>query len=153
MKANTRLRRPVLAMLIALSYSACSTTPPSVDPKPEVAPSCHQPIEKACAGACDPYDIAAATTKATAAKLGQGCVSGGTGTCGNLRFVHLANGFVADTRYFDASGKLVAAVRNTDVIDPQCKGTFTFGIEVSCNREPTEGYCPDFELPSVPSRK
>jgi hypothetical protein len=78
------------------------------------------------------------------------CRSAGTGTCGDLRFVHLANGFISDTKYFDASGTLVAAVRQTDEIDPSCEGRFTFGIKVSCEQVPTEGYCPEFEPPIVP---
>jgi hypothetical protein len=67
--------------------------------------------------------------------------------------VHLGNGFVSDTSYFDATGKLVAAVRTTDQIDPTCKGRFTYGIEITCERVPTEGYCEDVPpFPTPPPR-
>jgi hypothetical protein len=58
-----------------------------------------------------------------------------------LRFVQLGYGFGSSTRYFDTSGMMVAAVHMSDAIDPECKGVFTYGREIRCERVLVEGYC------------
>jgi len=144
------LQRPVLLVCVVLIFSACTAAPPPLDSgsAPKTADSCHQPIERACDGAgCETYEVAVANTRRVARELGFGCLSGGTGSCGEFRFVHIANGFTSNTSYFDTTGKLVAAVHTTDVVDSQCHGRFTFGINVSCERIPVEGFCPDLPFP------
>ena len=157
-------QQAVLVVLMSLLTTACGSIYPIAEPNPPVAgrgvptsvgptdaPACHQPLANACdADGCPTYDVAAAEFKTTAKTLGYGC-SAGTGTCGDLRFVHLGNGFVANTLYFDASGTMVAAVSHHDSIDPTCHGRFTFGRQVSCERVPVEGYCPEVPVPPFAS--
>ena len=87
------------------------------------------------------YDVAVAETKAAANRLGELCFSAGAGRCSDLRFVQLGFGLGSETSYFDASGRMVAAVRASDAIDPKCKGIFAYGREVRCEHVRVEEYC------------
>jgi hypothetical protein len=159
---HAMVQRPALILLALLVVTACDEMSPRPVPPPRpveataqastepdtprtanpAVPPCHQPIEKACeTGSCATHDVAVAETKAAANRLGELCFSAGVGTCGDLRFVQLGYGLGSETSYFDASGRMVAAVRTSDAIDPECKGVFTYGRQVRCEPVRTEEYC------------
>ena len=167
------VQRAALILLGAWMVTACDqiSPPPVPPPRPAAAtaqasrgaatqqtvqlavPPCHQPIEKACdAGGCATFDIAAARIKATATRWGEFCVSAGAGICGELRVVHLGHALGSETSYFDASGKMVAVVRRSDAIDLKCKGVFTYGRQVRCERALVAGYCGE-PNPAPPVRR
>jgi len=170
---HTVVQRAALILLGVSMVTACDqiSPPPVPPPRPVEAaaqasrvpdtprtgqpavPPCHQPIEKACdAGGCATFDIAAARIKATATRWGEFCVSAGAGTCGELRVVHLGHALGSETSYFDASGKMVAVVRRSDAIDLKCKGVFTYGRQVRCERALVAGYCGE-PTPAPPVRR
>jgi len=72
-----------------------------------------------------------------------GCVIAEVGTCGDLRFTSISDGFVSETEYFNAAGHLVAARRTTDVFfrGRECPNWKHFGNRLSCVEVVTTDYC------------
>jgi hypothetical protein len=71
------------------------------------------------------------------------CLKADVGRCGALQYVAVGGGFSWSTKFFDRSGKLVAAEQGTDMIGPPCNGKRTAGAEVpSCEMTVEESFCP-----------
>jgi hypothetical protein len=170
---HAMVQRPALTVLGVLLVTACDqispapVPPPVPPPRPvdatrqvssgpdtpwsghPVVPPCHQPIEKACGAAgCSTYDVAVDEAKALAPKLVFSCFAA-AGTCGDLRYVQVADGFISNTSYFDESGKMVAAVHMNDGIDAKCRG------RSGCDRSerPPTSIGPSLFRSSVPLRR
>jgi hypothetical protein len=93
------------------------------------AAACHQPI----VNACDKHKCQTFTEAAQLARLvWRDRVQ--VGVCGTLRYVAVADGFVASVEFFDGRGTLVAAADASDEHSPPCEGRFTYGpeLEAAC---------------------
>jgi hypothetical protein len=64
-----------------------------------------------------------------------------TGKCGNYSFIFSEGPLVYSVSYFDSSGKLVAAYRESDVVDQKCAGAYYFGPAVTCKVEDSKNLC------------
>ena len=103
--------------------------------------SCYKPLNYFCRGTeCQTYSESATEARDYGAS---GCVMAAVGTCGDLRFVQVGDGFVSETEYFSATGHLVAARRTTDVFlrGQECPNWRHFGNRLSCVEVITTDYC------------
>ncbi|MBI3201124.1 MAG: hypothetical protein HYZ29_06230 [Myxococcales bacterium] len=108
--------------------------------------SCTRDLVKYCAeGGCASFEKRSAELRdqVAAHRDGGSCLSRASiGTCGDYKYVDFSDGFHGRTAYFDSTGRQVAAVMSTDIID-ECKGKVVAGTAPTCTLAPTETMCPD----------
>jgi hypothetical protein len=71
------------------------------------------------------------------------CFVAQAGSCGELRFTRFGGGFGDTTRYFDATGTIVAVHATADAIavGSACPNWKHYGRRLVCREAVGEGYC------------
>ena len=115
---------------------------------------CHQPLSVYCEEVgCRNY----ARSLATACRSGSSRSRMATwevGECGGLRFTRFEYGFGSHTEYFDASGKLVAALTTTDngERDSACPHWKSYGQRIDCKHVQVMDACRSASERQTPRR-
>jgi hypothetical protein len=118
-------------------------TNPPVPLETAVDGLCFKPLASFCGGSrpCPTYAESAAETQ----RFGSSgrCFGASVGTCGQLRFTGIGDGFVSQTRYFNGAGTIVAAHTTTDAIsqNPSCPAWTHYGRRLTCEDVVTTNYC------------
>jgi hypothetical protein len=104
---------------------------------------CDYPLGALCSTwvGCPSYEERVASTRGYGAS--PECFGADIGVCGEFRYTTNSHAFGGTTLYFDASGKLVAAVWMTDAIrlESACPGRTYYGPRLACTLVPVERLC------------
>lgn len=121
-------------LVLAGALVACSGSPTGD------AGECYLPLGGYCGmAACPSYEQSLAELQQAA---GASCFTAQAGSCGSLRFTRYGPWFGNTTRYYDASGGIVAVHETTDVYQQStCPGWKHYGERLSCHEVVLQDYC------------
>jgi len=146
-------RTRLVVILLSSSAWACSEGEPNVsragsEPpagRPPDAEACTRPLAELCTRhRCLPYDEQMRAYEDSAGAKYGGCdiVLGSltAGTCGTLLYTRSGHAYGSETRYYDASGVVVAARVVDDVPGGRCDDP-PFGFAPACTHVRTRDLC------------
>jgi hypothetical protein len=119
------MRVAVLGCLLGALIPDQASTPS----RPSRDPECFRPLEEFCASeSCPTYAVQIARMR------DGGSCYGTVGRCGKYQITHRGDGFTSETRYFDKSGRLVAARTGSDCLrdNRTCPDWNHYGAVITC---------------------
>ena len=130
-------------MALPLLFTACATATWDVPGTggrrlPVHDDRCFQPLRAYCSGSeCPTYEDGMQSMQEC---LKGRCLNSERGVCGELRYTATSDGFSGSTRYFDSSGRLIAATLSTDAAKrvSLCQFWTHYGTPVTCQRVAVE---------------
>ena len=94
---------------------------------------CPQELGEPCDGTLREFPNYARTLRELKGACDDGYVNVSSGQCSSgVRVLFLGDGFISDTRYFDASGNFLGLERTSDLVDPRCQAGRYFPEVIQC---------------------